>query len=360
MPVPKDRQLRILFACGREPDYIRNHMLLQALSRHQVITATHASRRTVWRYANVLVRIVRALRCAPDVIILGFYAQPLMPILRFLTSRPIVLDAYVSTYDTVCSDRQWFRPRSLPGRTAYVLDSLSCRWADRVLFDTRTHCYYFSSMFGLLSSKLAVIYVGCDETHFRPAPSSNRSGAFKVFTYGSFLRLHGIEYVVRAAKRLESHQDIEFTIAGDGPYRSRMEALAHDLGLQNVHFPGWISFNRLPDQIADADLCLGGHFSDVPKASRVIPTKTFQFLAMGQPTIVGNTPANREVMTHRRDAYFCAAADPTSIAEAILDLRDDSALRCKIREGGLALYRRRFTVEATAERLQGVLDDLVP
>jgi glycosyltransferase involved in cell wall biosynthesis len=180
-----------------------------------------------------------------------------------------------------------------------------------------------------------------------------------VFTYASFLRLHGIEHVVRAAERLKSHQDILFTIAGDGPYRSRMEGLARDLGLQNVCFPGWMPFDQLPARIADADLCLGGHFSKVPKAGRVIATKTFQFLAMGKPTVVGDTLANGEVMTHRREAYFCPVADPHALATAILELRDDPALRRQLGENGLALYRQRFTVGAVARALQDVLGGLV-
>jgi len=97
----------------------------------------------------------------------------------------------------------------------------------------------------------------------------------------------------------------------------------------------------------------------VPKASRVIATKTFQFLAMGRPTVVGDNPANREVLRHAQTAYLCPMADPAALAAAILELRDDASLRHRIAEGGLALYRQRFTVEATAHALQAVLDGLL-
>jgi glycosyltransferase involved in cell wall biosynthesis len=356
------RPLDILFACGREPDYIRNLVLRQALAcRHRVITVTDSVRPAAWRYARTLGRAAWGLRRSPDVVLVGFYGQPLMPAMRALTRRPILFDAYLSTYDTVCFDRRWFGPRTLPGRLAYALDAVSCRWADRVLLDTQAHRDYFVQTFGQPQEKFAVVYVGCDEAHFTPripACDTERADTFDVFTYTSFLRLHGVEHMLHAAKHLEAQDGITLTIAGAGSRLAEMQRLAGELGLHNVRFPGWVPFGQLPERIARADLCLGGHFSDVAKAGRVIATKTFQFLAMGRPAVVADNAANREVLTHRQDAFLCPPADPAALAAAILELRDDVALRRQLGEAGLALYRRRFTTEAIARDLQAVLDGL--
>lgn len=352
-------RLDVLFACGREPDYIRNHMLRQALARrHHVVTVTGAVRPASWRLARAALKAARELRYRPDVVVAGFYGQPLLPLLRAMTRRPIVLDAYVSTYDTLCFDRRWFRPRSPAGRLAYALDLWSCRWADRLLFDTRAHRDYFVETFALAPARTAVVYVGCDEAHFTPRPARAPGRTFQVYTYTSFLRLHGVDTILQAAKQLAGHDDIELTIAGAGPQRAAMLQLAQELGLCNVRFPGWVPFDRLPECIAAADVCLGGHFSAVPKAARVIATKTFQFLAMGSPTIAGDNPANREVLAHRENAYLCPMADPGALAGAILELRADPGLRRRISEAGLALYRQRFTTTAIADALQPVLDGL--
>jgi len=350
----------ILFVPGREPDYIRNWMIWQALTRRYRLTvATEAVRPALSRYAQALLRVARSMRHGPDLIFVGFYGQPLVLPLRALTRRPLVLDAYVSTYDTLCFDRQWFRPRSPVGRLAYALDFWACRLADHVLFDTTAHRDYFIHTFSVPLAKTSVLYVGCDESHFRPHSAPPPDGTFKVFTYASFLRLHGVKYILQAARLLADQEDISFTIGGAGARLDAMKRLARDLYLPNVRFPGWIDFSELPSQIAQADLCLGGHFSAVPKASRVIATKTFQFLAMGRPTVVGDNPANREVLLHRQNAYLCRMADPAALAAAILELRDDAGLRRHIAESGLALYRQRFTVEATAQALQAVLDGLL-
>ena len=349
--------MRILYLCGREPDYIRNLMLRNALRRScDLVEITSSSHNLVRRNGAVALRYLLANRRAFDLIVVGFYGQPLMPWVRLWAGAPILFDAYVSTYDTLCFDRCWFRPRSLAGRLAFALDQWSCRWADRLLFDTQAHRDYFVHTFGLPPGKTAVVYVGCDETHFTPRPPLPPGQTFHVFTYTSFLRLHGVEHILYAAKQLAERDDILFTIAGAGSHLAAMQRLAKELGLHNVRFPDWVPFDQLPGRIAEADLCLGGHFSDIPKAGRVIATKTFQFLAMGKPTIVGDNPASREVMSHRENAYLCPMADPTALASAILELRNDPLLRQRLGEKGLALYRERFTTAATANALQPVLD----
>ncbi|MCL7453099.1 MAG: glycosyltransferase [Anaerolineae bacterium] len=353
------RSFDVLFVPGREPDYIRNWMIRQALGRFSRLTvATDSVRPASWRYARALGKAALHLPLRPDFVLVGFYGQPLVPALRGLTRQPLILDAYVSTYDTLCFDRGRFRPRSAMGRLAYALDLWSCRWADHLLFDTQSHRDYFIQTFGLAPGKTSVVYVGCDEAHFAARPVSRSTDTFDVFTYGSFLRLHGVEHIMHAAKLLVGHDDIRITVAGDGVQLTEMKRLARDLGLSNVRFPGWIDFAELPARIARSDLCLGGHFSDVPKASRVIATKTFQFLAMGQPVVVGDSPANREVLVHGEHAYLCRMADPEALASAIVELREDRGFRSRLGEAGRALYQECFTVEATSRSIAGVLDNM--
>ena len=176
-----------------------------------------------------------------------------------------------------------------------------------------------------------------------------------MFTYTSFLRLHGVEQVLYAAQRLSDREDIAFTIAGAGARLAAMQLLARDLGLKNVSFPGWVPFDQLPSRIAEADLCLGGHFSDVPKAARVISTKTYQFLAMGKPTIVADNPASREVFCHGEHVWMVPMGDPDALAGAIRRLAGDPALRERIAAGGHVVFQQRFTIRAIADQLAPVL-----
>jgi len=114
---------------------------------------------------------------------------------------------------------------------------------------------------------------------------------FLVFWYGNVLHVQGVGVILKAAKLLESNKNILFRLVG--PIRKKYKKLLDELRLTNVEFIDYIPYEKLPYEIAKADLCLGGHFSDLPKARRVIAGKTFQFLAMKKKTIVGELLANQ-------------------------------------------------------------------
>ena len=136
---------------------------------------------------------------------------------------------------------------------------------------------------------------------------------------------------------------------------ARNSALAESLSYKNIEFIDWIPYEELPNYIAHASVCLGGHFSDSSKAQSVISTKTYQFLAMAKPTIVGNCPANAEIFTHGEHVYMCEMADARSLADAILALQADAELRQKIAQGGYLLFSERYSVA----RIGGVLQEII-
>lgn len=132
-----------------------------------------------------------------------------------------------------------------------------------------------------------------------------------------------------------------------------------ELRLQNVDLVGWIPLERLPLHIARATICLGGHFSKVPKAARVISTKTFQFLAMRKPTIVGNSAAVRELFTHCEHIYAVPMGDASALAEAILHLADNKELRDHIAGGGFELFQSSLTSRAISAQLSSSIKEVL-
>lgn len=349
--------MKILFVCGREPEYIRNRVILRALKKHfEVIEISSSLNNFILRNLSVFVKLILN-RQEYDLVFVGFYGQPLMLWVPLVTRRPIVFDAYLSTYDTLCFDRQWFSPSSLGGRLAYWLDKYSCTVATRVILDTRSHITYFANTFDLPLRQFSVVYVGCDEQIFYPREAGD-DREFVVFYYGSFLPLQGVEHIIRAAKLLQEDTQISFQIGGQGRKRAQMVRLSNQLGVSNVQFLGWIPFRELPTAIAKASVCLGGHFSNSIKAQNVIASKTFQFLAMAKPTIVGDNPANRELFTHQKDVYMCPPADSVALAEAILELKRDEELRQRISQEGYRLFSTRCTVERIAQSLVGVIKSI--
>lgn len=349
--------MKILFIAGREPSYVRNAMMLKCLENNgiEIIDCTDSSATYPARFLKVIGKFLLRKNENFDCVFIGFLGQPLVPIIRMLSKKPIILDAFLSTFDTVCFDRKMCKPDSVVGKFFFWLDRYACEQADLILLDTESHIDYFTQTFGVPREKFHRVFVGADESLFYPRDLSREGHTFRVFYYSSFLPLHGTEYIVQAADRLRDHKEIEFVMVGRGPEHTRVKQLAQGMGISNIRFIDWLPYEQLPLEIAKADVCLGGHFSDIEKARRVIAGKTYQFLAMGKPVIVGDCPGNRELLTDRVNALFVKMADAVSLAEGILELRDDPTLRVKIADEGHRIFTGGCTTAAIGKELGRIL-----
>jgi glycosyltransferase involved in cell wall biosynthesis len=350
---------RVLFLSGRETDYIRNRVLLAALRTHfDVKVFTPGMRSTPGRVISGLLRFV-ARQPEYDVCFAGFYGQPTAIALSVLQDKPVILDAYVSTYDTLVEDRHWFGPRSPGGRIARWLDQRGCQSADYIITDTHANGDYLIERFDIPRDDISTVYVGCDETVFYPRDESRiLEDKFEVFYYGSFLPLHGVDVIIEAAALLRDRPEIHFTLGGDGRLRAAVEQKVDELALTNVEFIGWIPLEQVPEHISQASICLGGHFSSVPKAARVVSTKTFQFIAMRKATVVGDNAATRELFRPGEDVYAVPMGDPKALAEAIRTLTADVEVRQRVARGGYEIFRERLSTRSIAQQLASILEDV--
>jgi glycosyltransferase involved in cell wall biosynthesis len=353
--------MRILFTCGREPEYTRNDVLLRALRPHHDLISVTDSRpgSLTARTLRLLPRLLQALRREHyDLIIVGFYGYGLVPLVRRFTLRPILFDAFVSNYDTLCFDRRRFAPHSLPGRLAFALDRLGCASADRVLLDTAAHRDFFVETFHLSPEKLRHLYVGCNEDLFYPQ-ERKRDETFDVLHYSSFLPLHGVEHILAAAAELHHEPNIRFRFIGAGMRHDPARRLAQSLKLTNVEFVPPAPYTQLPGEIAAADLCLGGPFGDTPKARRIIPGKIFQFLSMARPVVAGDTPGNRELLRDEQDALLVPLADPQALAAAILRVQRERELATALAAHGHATYRQRASEAVIGHELERLVGEML-
>lgn len=356
--------MRILFLAGRELSYARNEVLLRAFQRLGAVDVIAAATQPSSLLTNSI-RIAAAalprLKTQPyDLVFIGFYGHLLLRLLGGFIHRPLLFDAFISNYDTLCFDRQRFTPNSLPGKAAFWLDRTTCRRASHVLLDTQQHVDYFVQTFTLPATKLSAIPVGCSEAIYHPQPKGAifANGQTVVLSYTTFLPLHGMETVLHAAAQLQT-EPIHFRLIGAGPRLSTMQALAGALGLSNLTFAPPVSPTTLATEIAAADICLGGHFGESAKAGRVVPGKIYQMLAMAKPIIAGDTPANRALLHHNQQALLVPPTDAKALATAILTLHKSPTLRASLAQQGHQLYQTTCSEAVITQRLQAVLEQVL-
>ena len=84
--------MKILYICGREPSYTRNSVILKGLDSQniKVIKCTSMANNYPKRYVEVLLKYLLNINKDYDVVFIGFLGQPLVPIIKRVTNKPII------------------------------------------------------------------------------------------------------------------------------------------------------------------------------------------------------------------------------------------------------------------------------
>jgi glycosyltransferase involved in cell wall biosynthesis len=339
-----------------DPSYSRNRIMAKALRRAGAeVVELSDGRRWASRTPGL---VAGAARHHLDLLLVGFPGHADVAAAKasgLVKGAPVVFDAFVSLWETAEDRAQG----ALQGRRGRIEDRWSCRFADRVLLDTATHADFFATALGVPRRKLRTVWVGADDEVLQPRPRGDAPG-FRVLFVGSYIPLHGVDTIVRAAHVLErAGEQVEVVLVGDGQTYRSVRTLASRLGVTNLRFEPRIPGDRLAGAIAGSDVCLG-IFGDSPKAGRVIPNKVFDALAMGRAVVTRDSAAAREALTHGVTAWLCPPADPEALAAAIAALKADDEARTRIAHDGHLLFRSRFSIDALSATVAGIVRELVP
>lgn len=115
-------------------------------------------------------------------------------------------------------------------------------------------------------------------------------------------------------------------IIGDGPFRAHYFKWADHRELQGrVHFHDFVPHSRLPEFTPLIDIAYSDDWSDIG-----FPMKVFEYMHLGLPMLVEDTPAVREILRHGKNALLYQGK--TGLREAILQLAADGPLRLRLGE----------------------------
>ncbi len=322
---------RLLFITTKNLDYIRNSqeilLLQEAAASVQVIGSREKS------YPKRLLTVYKSLLKIKsddyDVAFVGFAPQLILPFFKGkLRKKPLIIDFFISVYDTMVLDRARFKKGSLAAKLCHRLDENTLKAANYIICDTVAHGNFFIDEFGALSKKMHVLYLEADSKYYFPASNTKvkcldsfthnsdtivkNKKPFTVFYFGSILPLQGVDVILEALGRFAEEDGICFEIVGPIPKdMPRPEA-------SNIHYISWLSQEELGNHIRQANLCLAGHFSgSIGKAARTIPGKAYIYEACGRPMILGDGPANHELFLEDAKHHFVTMGDADALEAGI-------------------------------------------
>lgn len=360
--IPDERIIRVAYFGSYDPLYTRVRVTLKGLEKNgvEVFQCLDTKNNYFLRLLSLTTQYLK-LANRVDLLMVSEAGQSyvfLARILSTLTKKPLLFDAFLSHYHVKTQDDKSVNQHSIEGKALYYLDKLSCQLADLTLLDTDEHIRYFCKEFNLSPSKFRVLPVGSDEELFYPRKSSPKKSKFLIFLVSSFYPLHGVQYVVTAAKMLEKEKDIEFIVVGNGPDKKGIENLVKNLKADNILFKDRVPPDELAEIMVEADICLG-QFGKTIQAQMVVPAKLYDAIAMAKPIITGRAKSVGAIFTDDENIIFCPVGDPQCLAEKILLLKKDDELRRKISENGYRLFIERFSSVKIGAKLKLVIQDLI-
>ncbi len=371
-PSPRPRAnalagLRVCHFGTLNPNYIRNQMTLRMLRRAGAeVVPIHGSalrRNPLLAFAESASLLARAARQRFGLILVGFpglVSMPAATLLGRLNRAPVVLDALCSQYDHELFDVRSCTAHSPMAKARFAVEKIAYRLADLTLLDTDERITYVSERFDVPRSLLARIWVGADEAVMYPRPLAPHNALFTAYFYGTYTHLHGIEHIVEAARVLRDRgESVRFIVVGSGSTRATIQQRVRELGLENLELVEKVPFAELAEGMARSDVCLGV-FGTTPTVHRSIPSKIFDALAMAKPLITADALAVRGAFTYGQHLWLVPPGDGARLAEAILTLKRDDALRERLAREGRRAFVQRFSTDAMVPDLVAALQRVLP
>ncbi|GLI91850.1 glycosyltransferase family 4 protein [Methylocystis echinoides] len=152
----------------------------------------------------------------------------------------------------------------------------------------------------------------------------------------------GARYFAQAARLA----DVTPVFIGDGPER---EALAR--AFPQARFLGWLAPEAVRAQMRAARALV---FPSVWYEGQ--PLTVLESLALGAPVIVSDICAGREAVMDGENGYWFRSADPESLAQAILRLKDDAVARRMSDAAHARYWRDPLTLDRHLDAVSTVYD----
>lgn len=227
------------------------------------------------------------------------------------------------------------------------LESFLYARADHILVNSPAYRDYMLNR-GIPEKKVSLIPNGVDPNMFdAPTDAGKVRSEFKldakfVVTYaGAHGKANDLETILRAAQRVQDHDNIHFLFVGDGKERQNLEQTARQMKLQNVTFAGARPKTEMPAILAASDACTAT-LMDIPMFKTTYPNKVFDYMAAGKPTILGIDGVIREVVETAVSGIFVHPGNDEALADAILQLHNEPSLATQMGEAGRDYVKQHF------------------
>jgi len=204
--------------------------------------------------------------------------------------------------------------------------------------------------------KIEIIRATISLEKFRENESRQAKGKrIRILGVGRLVEKKGFEYIIRAMKIVTArHETVELVIIGEGKLKNELVQLSLDLGLDSkIKFLGARSNEECIRELSNSDIavlpCVVAENGDMD----VCPLSLQEAMAMEIPVVSTRIGSIPELIEDGKEGVLVRERDEKALAEAILGLIENPALRNEMGRNGRAKTVREFNQSIQADKLIG-------
>jgi len=203
--------------------------------------------------------------------------------------------------------------------------------------------------------KLSVVHCGVDTDVFRPR-DDGRSTALdqlRIVCIGTLHEVKGQAHLIEACAQLRD-AGIDFTcrLVGRGPDEDALRGMIERLELQErVKLLGALPRDGVMEELHRADVLVAPSVTSARGQREGIPVALMEAMSCALPVVSSRLSGIPELVDHERNGLLVTPGSSEELANALLRLAGDHALRRRLGEEGRRTIERDFDLHVNAGRL---------
>ncbi|MFQ5905790.1 MAG: glycosyltransferase family 4 protein [bacterium] len=164
----------------------------------------------------------------------------------------------------------------------------------------------------------------------------------------------GVAYLIRAMKKVASADPlVTLCLVGNGPLRSKLEALTCELGLSShIAFIGEKPRSELPRMYAWCDAVV------MPSLSEGLPMVLLEAMAVGRPVVASSVGGIPELVKHGETGHLVSPGSVDELADGIIQLLERPDLMGKMGVASRKLVEAAHSWDRVASDVHSVYKEL--
>lgn len=205
---------------------------------------------------------------------------------------------------------------------------------------------------GVPASKMRRLMSGVDTNRFHPGVREEREGSTRVVFTGRLHPQKNLDVLLRAWPEVVRATGARLVLVGDGPDRTRLEALTRELGVAD-----WVEF---AGAVEDPSGWLRGASAFVlPSLCEGMSNSLLEAMATGLPCVVSDVGGNVDLVEEGRSGRLVGTGDVAGWSRAVIEVLGDREAGKRMGKEGLGRIEREFALGRVVDRYVGMYRELV-